>query len=48
MSGMGELSRGGAFVNEGMGAFEGTGLWGGFSLAYFDPTLLFTLRYDTA
>lgn len=48
MSGMGELSGGGAFVNEGMGAFEGIGLWGGFSLAYFDPTLLFTLSYDTA
>lgn len=48
MSRMGESSGGGASVNEDMGAFDGTGPWGGFSLDYFDPTLLFALSYDTA
>ncbi|AFR98228.2 hypothetical protein C343_06203 [Cryptococcus neoformans C23] len=48
VSRMGESSGGGASVNEDMGAFDGTGPWGGFSLDYFDPTLLFALSYDTA
>ncbi|KIR99758.1 hypothetical protein L804_02390 [Cryptococcus deuterogattii 2001/935-1] len=48
MSGMVESSGGSASVSEDMGAFDGTGPWGGFSLDYFDPTLLFALSYDTA
>lgn len=48
MSGMVESSGGSVSVSEDMGAFDGTGPWGGFSLDYFDPTLLFALSYDTA